>query len=170
LAGLDCTGNWERSPKIAPASASTPLTLFGPHATPANHRRPPRSSRPCQLRRAWLAKDYRPLLRRAKRQIPEVCKWPVIFGTLMRPRSKIQTLTSTKGKVRPLRSCSSSSSRPAYADQETLIHHKSVGSKLPNHHADAVSAFYQPALVRECHPVRPARQGRAALTQLPDLF
>src|SRR6266566_5122451 len=56
------------------------------------------------------------------------------------------------------------------AAKEKLIHHKSVRSKLPNHHTYAVSAFHQPALVRERHPVGLARLGRAALTQLADLF
>src|SRR5882762_2956038 len=54
--------------------------------------------------------------------------------------------------------------------RETLIHHKSVSSKLSNHHTYAVSAFHQSALVRERHPVRHARLRCAALTQLPDLF
>src|SRR6267142_2516836 len=47
--------------------------------------------------------------------------------------------------------------------RQTLIHHKSVSSKLPNHHIYTVSAFHQPALVRERHPVGLARLGCAAL-------
>src|SRR6267378_5457192 len=56
------------------------------------------------------------------------------------------------------------------ARRETLIHHQSVSPKSPNHHAYTVSAFHQPAFVRECHPVGLTRLGCAALTQLPDLF
>src|SRR5204863_7474827 len=53
---------------------------------------------------------------------------------------------------------------------DTLIHHQSVSSKSPNHHAYTVSPFHQPAFVRERHPVGLTRLGCAALTQLPDLF
>jgi len=49
--------------------------------------------------------------------------------------------------------------RPRTGGRQTLIHHKSVSSKLPNHHIYAVSAFHQPALVRERHPVGLARLG-----------
>jgi hypothetical protein len=60
--------------------------------------------------------------------------------------------------------------RLADGGRETLIHHESVSSKLSNHHIYAVSAFHQPALVRERHPVGLARLGCTALTQLPNLF
>src|SRR5579864_1993040 len=51
-----------------------------------------------------------------------------------------------------------------------LFNDETIRPELPNRDVDSVAAFHRTGWVRECHPIRHTRFGRAALTQFPDFF